>query len=256
MRLPRPSLRFIPIWRRNLLVWRKLAIPSMLGNLADPMFYMLALGFGLGRLLPEIGGMPYIAFLAAGTLCYATMNTATFESLYSAFSRMQIQRTWDAILNTPLTLDDIIIGEFAWSITKSGLSGLAILCAILILGIAHGPNLLWLIPLSLLIGMCFTGMALIITALAPNYDFFMYYFSLAITPMTLLCGVFFPTNQLPLLLQHISVLLPLTHAIDLARPLVAGHNPHHLIVHVTVLVLYGLTGLCLAINLIERRLQR
>ena len=89
----RVSARSFQVWRRNLLVWRKLAISSMLGNLADPMFYMLALGYGLGALLPKVDGMPYITFLAAGTVCYSTMNSATFEALYSAFSRMHVQRT-------------------------------------------------------------------------------------------------------------------------------------------------------------------
>ncbi|MGN2393335.1 ABC transporter permease, partial [Pelomicrobium sp. G1] len=78
MQPPRLSLRFVPVWRRNFLVWRKLAVPSMLGNLADPMLYMLALGFGLGGLLPTVEGVPYITFLAAGTVCYGTMNSATF----------------------------------------------------------------------------------------------------------------------------------------------------------------------------------
>ncbi|HKY03198.1 MAG TPA: nodulation protein NodJ, partial [Burkholderiales bacterium] len=96
--IPRLSLRFLPVWRRNALVWRKLAIPSVLGNLADPMIYMLGLGFGLGAFLPEVKGVSYIAFLAAGTICFSVANTATFEALYSAFSRMHVQRTWDAIL--------------------------------------------------------------------------------------------------------------------------------------------------------------
>ena len=77
---PSMSLRFVPVWRRNLLVWRKLAIPSILGNLADPMIYVFGLGYGLGSMLPEVGGVPYIAFLAAGTICFSTMNTATFEA--------------------------------------------------------------------------------------------------------------------------------------------------------------------------------
>ena len=106
--LPRISRRFIHVWRRNLLVWRKLAITSMLGNLADPMLYMLGLGYGLGSLLPQVDGTPYITFLAAGTVCYSTMNSATFEALYSGFSRMQVQRTWDAILNAPINVDDIM----------------------------------------------------------------------------------------------------------------------------------------------------
>src|SRR3954469_20014061 len=94
---PHLSRRFFHVWRRNFLVWRKLAIPSMLGNLADPMFYMLGLGFGLGALLQDVEGMRYIAFLAGGTVCYSTMNSATFEVLYSAFSRMHAQKTWEAV---------------------------------------------------------------------------------------------------------------------------------------------------------------
>jgi lipooligosaccharide transport system permease protein len=75
-RPPRVSRRFVHVWRRNFLVWRKLAIPSLLGNLADPLLYMLGLGFGLGALLPSVDGVPYITFLAAGTVAYSTMNGA------------------------------------------------------------------------------------------------------------------------------------------------------------------------------------
>jgi hypothetical protein len=97
-------LGWLPVWRRNFLVWKKLALPSILGNLADPLIYMLGLGYGLGAMLPTLDGQPYVAFLAAGTVCASTMNAATFEALYSAFSRMHVQKTWDAILNTPLGL--------------------------------------------------------------------------------------------------------------------------------------------------------
>ncbi len=130
LRPPILSRRFVPVWRRNFLVWRKLAIPSLLGNLADPMLYMLGLGYGLGALLPQVEGMPYIAFLASGTVAYSTMNSATFESLYSAFSRLHVQRTWDAILNAPVNLDDIVLGEMVWAASKSVLSGAAILVVI------------------------------------------------------------------------------------------------------------------------------
>jgi len=212
-RPPLLSLRFVPVWRRNLLVWRKLAIPSILGNLADPMLYMLGLGYGLGGLMPQIAGVPYIAFLAAGTVCYSTMNAATFEVLYSGFSRMHVQKSWEAILNAPLTLDDVLLGELAWAAAKSLLSGLAILVIVWALGLYQSFALsLWLIPLTLLIGFCFAGMGLVMTAVSPSYDFFMYYFTLVVTPMTLLCGVFFPTSQLPPILQQAGALLPLTHA--------------------------------------------
>src|SRR5258706_578789 len=92
------SLRWRPVWKRNLLVWRKLAIASVLGNIADPMLYMLAIGYGIGSFIPEMNGMKYIAFIGTGMVCQSAMFTASFEGMYSAFSRMYMQKTWDAII--------------------------------------------------------------------------------------------------------------------------------------------------------------
>ncbi|MBS4097308.1 MAG: ABC transporter permease [Sulfuricella sp.] len=256
-RLPTLSLRFIAVWQRNFLVWRKLAIPALLGNLADPAFYMLGLGYGLGGLLPEVNGMSYLAFLASGTVCYSTMNAASFEALYSGFSRMHVQKTWDAILNAPLTLDDVLFGELVWIITKSLMSGLAILVIIWVMGLqASFAMSLWAIPVIILMGFCFTGMALVINAVSPSYDFFMYYFTLAITPMVLLGGVFYPVDQLPAFLQGVSAALPLTHAIEMVRPLMLGAIPPQVAGHVLVLLVYGALGYYLALALTRRRLLK
>ncbi len=256
-RLPTLSLRFIPVWRRNFLVWKKLAIPAILGNLADPAFYMLGLGYGLGGLLPEVNGMSYLTFLASGTVCYSTMNAASFEALYSGFSRMHVQRTWDAILNAPLTLDDVLFGELVWTISKSLLSGLAILAIIWAMGLqASFAMSLWAIPVIVLMGFCFTGMALVINAVSPSYDFFMYYFTLAITPMVLLGGVFYPVDQLPGFLQQVSAILPLSHAIEMVRPLMLGNVPQGVAGHVAVLLAYGAAGYYLALALTRRRLLK
>jgi lipooligosaccharide transport system permease protein len=254
--LPRLSLRFFPIWRRNFLVWKKMAGSSILGHLADPVIYMLGLGYGLGGMLPEIGGMPYIAFLAAGTVCYSTMNSASFEALYSGFARMHEQRTWDAILNTPITLDDIVLSEIAWAASKSLLSGLAVLAVIWLLGLSHSALTLWYIPLALLVGLCFASLGLIVTAVAPGYDFFMYYFTLVVTPMVLLCGVFFPVDQLPEALQTVSSVLPLTHAINLARPLMNDTIPANYLLHIAVLAGYALAGFYVSLALFRKRLSQ
>ena len=254
--LPRLTLRFFPIWRRQWLVWRKVAVPAILGHLADPVIYMLGLGYGLGSLLPEMGGTSYIAFLAAGTLCYSSMNSASFESLYGAFARMHEQRTWEAIMNTPVTLDDIVLSEILWSATKSLMSGVAVLIVIWILGLTNSLMSLWMIPLVLLIGLTFAAVGLIMTALAPAYDFFMYYFTLVITPMMLLCGVFFPVSQLPEVLQALAAALPLTHAVDLARPLMNGAVPAQAMMHIGVLLTYALVGFYISLVLFRRRLSR
>src|SRR5688500_6175474 len=217
--LPRLSLRFVHVWRRNRLVWRKPAIPSMLGNLADPMLYMLGLGYGLGRMLPEVGGLPYIAFLAAGTVCSSTMMSASFESMYSSFSRMHVQRTWDAIMNAPVLLEDVVLGEAIWAASKAFLSGTAVFVVAAALGLVTSPLALWVLPVVFLTGHAFAALGLVMTSLSPSYDFFMYYFTLAVTPMMLACGVFFPVEQLPAGLQAAAQVLPLTHAVELARPL-------------------------------------
>jgi lipooligosaccharide transport system permease protein len=251
---PQLSQRFAYVWRRNFLVWRKLAIPSVLGNLADPTLYMLGLGYGLGSLLPQVNGTPYITFLAAGTVCYSTMNSASFEALYSAFSRMHVQKTWDAILNTPMSLDDVVLAEIVWAASKSVLSGTAILLIIWIMGLTHSALTLWILPVTVLIGLTFGSLGLVMTSLAPSYDFFMYYFTLLITPMVLLCGVFFPIAQLPLVLQQVAAVLPLTHAIGLVRPLVLDQVPAHWWLHVVVLAGYALAGFYASLILIRRRL--
>ena len=254
--LPEFSLRYAHVWRRNSLVWRKLAIPSMLGNLADPMLYMLGLGYGLGAMLSDVGGMSYIAFLAAGIVCSSTMMSASFEAMYSGFSRMHVQKTWDAIMNAPVTLDDVVLGEAVWAASKSLLSGMAVLLVAWALGLVHSPLALWAIPVVFLAGLAFASLGLVMTALSPSYDFFMYYFTLVITPMMLLSGVFFPVDQLPAPIQAVTQVLPLTHAVVLVRPLMSGVVPAGILLHFSVLAAYAAAAFYIALVLTRRRLLK
>jgi len=254
--LPDFSLRHLHVWRRNSLVWRKLAVPSMLGNLADPLIYMFGLGYGLGAMLSDVGGMPYIAFLASGIVCSSTMMSASFEAMYSGFSRMHVQKTWDAIINAPVTLDDVVMGEAVWAASKSVLSGTAVLVVAAALGLAQSALALWVLPVVFLTGLTFSALGLIMTAISPSYDFFMYYFTLVITPMMLLSGVFFPLEQLPAAIQAVAQALPLTHAVALARPLMQGLVPADILMHVGVLLAYTAAGFYVALVLTRRRLLK
>lgn len=251
---PQLSLRALAVWRRNFMVWKKLAIPSVLGNLADPMIYLFGLGYGLGGLLPQVGGVPYIAFLAAGTVCASTMNAASFEALYSGFSRMHVQKTWEAIMNAPVSLDDVVAGEWLWAAAKATLSGVAILAVVAALGFVESPLALWALPAIFLTGLCFAALGLIVTALAPSYDFFMYYFTLFVTPMMLLSGVFFPIDQLPPAIQGAAQLLPLSHSVQLIRPLLFGQVPAGILLHVGVLAATAGIAFWIALVLTRRRL--
>jgi len=251
--LPVLSPRLVPVLRRHFLVWRKLALPSLLANVADPLITLVAFGYGLGALLKEIDGVPYITFLAAGSICMSTMMAASFESLYSAFSRMHVQRTWDSLLNAPLLLDDVLAAEWLWAGFKACLSGLAIIGVAVALGVTREPTLLAVLPVVLLTGLAFGALGLCFNAVATGYDFFSYYFTLVLTPMTFLSGVFFPVSQLPDWLQAVSAWLPLTAAIELARPLVLGHLPDAVLRPLAVLLAYAFGGYWLAMVLTRRR---
>lgn len=255
-RLPELSVRFVPVWQRNFLVWKKLAIASVLGNVAEPLITLIAFGYGLGSLLKEINGVPYIAFLASGSICMSVMMASSFEALYSAYSRMHVQKTWEALLNTPLALDDIVLAEMLWAATKSLISGMAILAVLFGLGIGLHPTTLLVPPLLFIIGMTFASIALIVNALAKAYDFFTYYFTLVLTPMIFLSGVYYPSTQLPDWLQTLAALLPLSAAVDLVRPLLLGQMPESPALKLAALLAYGATGFYLALVLTRRRLLK
>jgi len=248
------SLRFIAVWRRNFLVWRKLAIPSILGNLADPLIMLFGLGYGLGAVLGNMGGTSYFAYLAAGFVASSTMYAATFESLFSAFSRMHVQKTWDAILNAPMTLEDVVAGEWVWAATKALAAGVCMLAVIAAFGYAATPLALAAILVIALVGLAFAGLGLAVNALATGYDFFSYYMTLVLTPMMMLSGVFFPVAQLPVAVQAVAQALPLFHGVALARPLLLGEVPPAILLHVAVLLAYAVGGFYLAVVLTRRRL--
>ncbi len=254
-RIPHRAARWMAVWRRNLRVWSKLAVPSLIGNFGEPLLYLLALGYGLGALVGRIADMPYLYFLASGIFCSSAMMTASFEATYSAYSRMAVQKTWEAIVTTPLDVVDVVVGEVIWAATKSLFSAAAILIVAWALGAVEGDWALLAIPVALLSGFCFAAMAMVVTALARSYDFFLYYSTLGVTPMLLICGVFFPIEQMPEAIQDFAWALPLTHAVALARPLITGAAPENVLLHFAVLTAYGLLALSLAAALLKRRLD-
>ncbi|MCB1877763.1 MAG: ABC transporter permease [Chromatiales bacterium] len=256
LRVPRLRSAAILVLKRNIKVWRKLIGPALLMNFGEPTFYLLGLGFGLGAYIGQMSDMPYLTFLASGIIASSAMNTASFEGMYSVFTRMDQQGTYDAMLAAPLDCDDIIAGEMLWCATKSLISGVAIVVVAGLLGAIGGWQLLWLIPVLFLVGLCFAGPAIVMSALSPSYDFFTYYFTLVITPMFILCGVFYPTDTLPQALQSFTQILPLTHAVALVRPLAAGGEPGGVVLHLAVLAAYALVGFYLAVVLVRRRLIR
>jgi lipooligosaccharide transport system permease protein len=245
--------RFLPYWRRNFLAWKKYWLSSLMFAVGEPFIYMLGLGYGLGRLVPELGGMTYIMFVASGTLAFSIVNGATFEAMYSAFARMQIQRTWDGVLNAPMSLSDVVLGEWVFAAAKSVISCIAFAMALMLLGVSREWTLIFIIPIALLIGLVFAGIALIMTSIANGYEFFSYWFSLGVMPLAMISGVFFPMSELPTALQAVSYCLPMSHAVELVRPLLQGKAPPNLWLNLAVLFVYAIGTFTIALALFKRR---
>nr|WP_315474065.1 ABC transporter permease [uncultured Rhodoferax sp.] len=263
-RAPEVSLRFWPVFLRNLLVWRKLAIPSLVGNIAEPLMWLVAFGYGMGALVGEVNvagpagtvAVPYILFLASGSICMSAMQAASFEALYSAFSRMHVQKTWDGIMNAPISLDNVVLAEMLWAAFKALFTVTAILGVMLALGISHSPKLLVAWPILFGVGITFSCIALIFNALAKGYDFFTYYFTLFLTPMMFLSGVFFPLEQLPVVVRVVADWLPLSNAVALVRPLFIDQWPADAFRHLGVLAVYAVGSFWIALALTRKRFAK
>jgi lipooligosaccharide transport system permease protein len=250
---PRLTRGFWPVVLRNLLVWKKLAVPSVIGNIAEPLITLVAFGYGLGSMIGKVQGLPYILYLASGSIAVSCALAATFEGLYSAYSRMEVQKTWESIMNAPIALDDIVFAELLWASIKSMFTVAAILVVLFVIGISREPTMLLALPVLWLVGLTFAAIALVFNALARGYDFFTYYFTLVMTPMTFLSGVYFPIEQMPVVLQWLAQVLPLTHAVTLVRPLIIGDLPTQPLLPMMVLCAYAAAGYYVALVLTRRR---
>jgi lipooligosaccharide transport system permease protein len=231
--------RSTSIWARNIRVWSKLAGPSLIGNFGEPLLYLLVLGYGLGKFVGEVEGVSYMAFLASGVICTSAVNSASFEGMYSAYTRMDVQQTWLGMLATPISVGEVVFGEILWAATKSLISVSAILIVSTVLGLVESAWAILILPVAFLTGLCFASLALLVTSSAKSYDFFLYYTTLFITPMVLLSGVFFPIDTLPNMVQWLVKAMPLYHAISLVRPLMTGAEVPYVFLHLSVLLAFG-----------------
>lgn len=249
-----PSSRFFQVWRRHFLVWRKTAASSLVASLGEPFLYLLGMGYGLGHFVGSMGDTPYPVYLAAGILAANSMHAATFEAIYGGFTRMTRQNTFHAMLATPLRIADIVAGEVTWAATKSLLSGTAILLVAGLMGAMPAKTAILVLPVVFLSGLIFGSMGMIMTAISPSYDFFMYYFTLVTTPMFLFCGVFYPVESLPPLIRLATQFLPLTHVVALIRPLTSAIPFQETFLHLGALIIFAVIAFLLAVTLIKRRI--
>jgi lipooligosaccharide transport system permease protein len=216
------SWHAIRVWQRNRDVFFRLWHSEAPGFIAEPIIILLAMGVGLGAYVGLVDGQRYIEFITPGIIASYAMFSASFECTYGSFVRMEYQKTYDAIIATPLSVEDVIAGEIFWGATRSLMTGTVIL--IIAAAFQLVPSLwAFAIPmLAFLEGLMFSSIAIVFTSFAPAIYSFNYYFTLFITPMFFFSGVFFPLYSFPEIVQNLSWIAPLTPVVHLSRALING----------------------------------
>ena len=189
------------------------------------MLYLVGLGLGLGAFVKEINGVPYINYIAPGIVASSAMFAASFECTYGTYVRMTYQRTFDAILATPVGIDDLVAGELMWGATKGIIYGTTIMIVISAFGLVESPMIVFLVPFLFVGALIFAEVAVISAALAPGIDTFNYYYTLFMTPMFLFSGIFFPIENFPPVVAKIAFFTPLYHLVNISRSFANGSIP-------------------------------
>lgn len=252
------STRFLRVWQRNYSVYRRTWIISFLPPLLEPVLYLLAFGLGLAQLVGDLQvgaqSVSYTLFIAPGLVAVAIMYNSFFETSYNSFVRMYYQKTYDALLATPLNLYEVILGDIVWAATKSVIAALLMGTVLTLFGLLILPGALLLIPLALLGGLFFASLGMVCTGLVPGIETFNVPIFLLITPMFLFSGTFFPLQQLPQWAYQVALALPLTHLVDLARSAALGDVSGISLWSIVYLVVGTLLLLPLALFLMHRRI--
>jgi len=253
--VPKLSRRVLKVWLRNRDVFMKTYKVNFLPPFLEPLLYLFALGFGLGRYIDVIEGLSYAQFIAPALISISIMNSAFFECTFGSYVRMYYQKTFDAIIATPLSIEEVITGELLWGATRSLIYATIMLPVIAAFGLIDLPLSLLIIPFSFIAGFLFATIGMCFTAITSNINLLNYPTYLFITPMFLFSGTFFPLALLPMPIQYFALAtLPLTHLVMITRALTLATLSGVLLLSLAWIVLVSLILFVLAVNLMKRRL--
>ena len=220
------SYRIAYVFLRNLYSYKRFVVPTFLVSLIEPLFYIITFGVGMGAYMGAFGGKPYLHFLVPGVLVSAVMMSSSFECLYGTYIKIVHEKVYDSLIATPVSADEAVAGDIAWGSFRGLVSGSLMMSVALAMGVAPASPLRFVLLLAFMVflGLLFGSLAMIVTSLAPSFDFFSYYTELVITPMLFFSGVFFPLDNFPAWMKTLADFLPLTHAVRISRAVFTGQS--------------------------------
>lgn len=208
-------------WLEYRQVWKALLVRDLM----DRLLFLFAFGFGMGAIVREMGDVTYLAYIAPGIACSSPMMTMTMATTFGAYERSNSSKVWQSWLATPIRVPEILISEIIYANLRS-MPAVFILLA-LVWGMGALPNpagVIYAIPLILLANFTYGAIGLCFTAHINRIMYFTFINTLWMMPMYLFSGVFFDLSQTPMWMQTIAQIFPLTHVINIVRPLLLEQN--------------------------------
>jgi lipooligosaccharide transport system permease protein len=226
MRLPDSLWGVRCVWLRYFDVFRKSIRFYLVTTFCEPILYLLSFGLGVGALVGALKvhdtELSYRSFVFAGIVGQTMLFQGFFEASYGGFVRMYYQKIFSSMAVTPITLSEVLWGELLWDATKATAAAEVVTLIGVALGDFPAVALLTMLPLALLSSLLFAGLGLTVSAHAKSIDDISYPQYLIVFPMYLFCGVFYPIESLPTVLQWLTWALPLTSVLSLVRTLMLG----------------------------------
>jgi len=250
------SYRIYHVFVRNLVSYKRFIVPTFIASLVQPVFYLVTFGIGMGAYVGLFGGKPYLTFLVPGVLMSAVGLTASYECLFGTFVKMIHEKLYDSLIATPVSAEDAVAGDIAWGVFRGLISGTLMMVVAMAMGVfpVSVPAVLLLFVCMIFVGILFGSLAMIVTSLAPNFDFFNYYTELVLTPMLFFSGVFFPLDNFPAWMKTFSKFLPLTPAVSISRAVFSGVYSTSLITDFLFIIVLEVIAFTIGVKLMKRRL--
>ncbi len=242
---------------RNLLVYRRTFLVIFSGFF-EPLFYLVSMGWGVGSLignvtLPDGRSVPYVVFVAPALLASSAMNGAIYEASFNFFYKIKYAKTYDAVVTTPMHIRDVAVGEVAWALIRGSLYSLGFMLVVIPLGLVLSPLGLLAFPAAMLIGFAFASTGMAATTFVRKWQDFDYV-QLAILPMFLFSGTFYPLSTYPPQLQTVVQLTPLYRGVHLIRALTTGSLDPEIAIDIAYLLAMGLISTSVVAHRLEKRL--
>ena len=251
-------LRARRLVQRNMLVYRH-SWMVIFSGFFEPLFYLLGIGYGLGTI---VGGVTltdgrvvaYAAFVGPALLAQSTMNGAISETIFNVFFKLNFEKVYDAILVTPLGINDIALGELMWAMIRATIYAIAFVGVMWVMGLLISPWAALALPATLFCSLAFCAAGLATSTFLRTVQDFDLPMGVVVMPMFLFSGTFFPISVYPQVIQLAMELTPLFHAVGLLRGLAVGIFGLHELWDLAYMVVFASIALWIALNRLEQRL--